>query len=60
MAYSSPTAPADSGPARYPATTAGHIVELIDHYQYDHGRWRIAHRNVDMVLAPAAARRRPC
>ncbi len=52
IAYSGPT-PAGEGPARYPAATAGHIVELTDHYRAEHGRWKIAKRSVDMILAPA-------
>ncbi|MGW3725040.1 nuclear transport factor 2 family protein [Streptomyces sp. NPDC000851] len=54
LAYSGPTAPAGEDTARYPAATAGHIVELVDHYRSDGGQWKITHRTVDMILAPAA------
>lgn len=54
LAYSGAT-PADEGPALYPAANAGHIVELNDHYRLDNGHWKIAHRMVHPVLAPASA-----
>ncbi|MFJ9247656.1 nuclear transport factor 2 family protein [Streptomyces sp. NPDC101776] len=53
LAYGGPT-PVDEGPALYPAANAGHIVELNDHYRLDNGHWKIAHRVVDTILAPAS------
>ncbi|WP_327669456.1 MULTISPECIES: nuclear transport factor 2 family protein [unclassified Streptomyces] len=53
IAYSGPT-PTGEGPAPYPAATAGHIVEVTDRFQSERGHWKIAHRTVDMILAPAA------
>lgn len=47
--------PVDEGPALYPAANAGHVVELNDHYRLDNGHWKIAHRMVHTVLAPAPA-----
>ncbi|MDT0321940.1 nuclear transport factor 2 family protein [Streptomyces millisiae] len=52
IAYGGPT-PTGEGPARYQAANAGHLVELVDHYRLDDAHWRIAHRTVDMILAPA-------
>ncbi|QYX79408.1 nuclear transport factor 2 family protein [Streptomyces akebiae] len=54
IAYAGPT-PVDEGPALYPAANAGHIQELNDHYRLDNGHWKIAHRVVHPVLAPAPA-----
>jgi hypothetical protein len=54
IAYAGPT-PFDEGPALYPAANAGHIVEANDHYRLDNGNWKITHRVVHMVLAPAPA-----
>ncbi|MGX1675581.1 nuclear transport factor 2 family protein [Streptomyces sp. NPDC055400] len=54
IAYAGPTS-TDGGPALYPDTQAGHIVELTDHYRAEDGRWKIAQRSVDMILAPAAS-----
>jgi hypothetical protein len=52
-AYAGPT-PTGSGPAYYPAATAGHIVQLTDRYTRHDGRWKIAHRVADDLLVPAA------
>ncbi|WP_052745393.1 nuclear transport factor 2 family protein [Streptomyces sp. WM6386] len=52
IAYAGPT-PVDEGPALYPATNAGHIVELNDHYRLDNGHWKITHRTAQTILAPA-------
>ncbi|MGW4939790.1 nuclear transport factor 2 family protein [Streptomyces sp. NPDC004166] len=51
IAYAGPT-PTDAGPAYYPAETAGHIVQLTDHYRGENGHWKIAQRIADMILAP--------
>ncbi|MBE8523971.1 nuclear transport factor 2 family protein [Amycolatopsis sp. H6(2020)] len=51
-AYAGPT-PADAGPARYPATHAGHIVEVTDRYAVHDRRWKIAHRVARDILVPA-------
>jgi hypothetical protein len=51
-AYAGPT-PAGPGPARYPAATAGHIVQLTDRYTLHHGQWRISQRIAEDILAPA-------
>ena len=50
-AYAGPTA--GVGPARDPAATAGHIVQVTDHYTVHEGRWRIASRTADELLVPA-------
>ncbi|WP_406340511.1 nuclear transport factor 2 family protein [Streptomyces sp. NBC_01578] len=54
FAYAGPTS-TDGGPARYLASNAGHIVELTDDYQAENGRWKIAKRSVDMILAPVTS-----
>ncbi|MEV6588742.1 nuclear transport factor 2 family protein [Streptomyces acidicola] len=53
IAYGAPT-PTGSGPGRYPTATAGHVVEVTDHYRADDGHWKIAHRTANEVLTPAS------
>jgi len=51
--YAGPT-PTETGPARYPAANAGHIIQVTDRYARHDGRCRIAHRITEELLAPAS------
>jgi hypothetical protein len=51
-AYAGPTSDG-SGPARYPAANAGHIVQVTDRYTVHDGRWKIASRIAEELLTPA-------
>lgn len=51
-AYAGP-APTGTGPARYPAANAGHLVQVTDRYAVHDGRWKIAHRTAEELLVPA-------
>ncbi|MEU6353586.1 nuclear transport factor 2 family protein [Streptomyces sp. NPDC047072] len=52
IGHGGPT-PVDEGPALYPLTNSGHVVELDDHYRAENGRWTITHRTARILMSPA-------